>query len=244
LPSLGAQKNFLEFAKWITEAWEKSNANFNEEYFRRAVVKTVIFRSTEALVSDQDWYQGGYRANIVAYTVAKLAATVEAAGKAVDYHDYWSRQAVTPATERQLSVISKQVFTVLTAPPAGIQNVTEWAKKEMCWSRVNQLDIPLSKQVLAELVDEDTDRSRRSEARAEQGAVNRITAQIDVMTLGASYWTTLARWGRTRDLLSPEQIKLLGIAAKMPMMIPTERQSVKLLELKDAMTDEGFQSEA
>ena len=241
--SLGAQKNFLVFAQWVTDAWEKSNANFNEEYFRRVVVNTVIFRDTEKLVSRQEWYQGGYRANIVAYAVAKLAAIIEAVYKAIDYSEYWSRQSISPAMERQLTIVSKKVFKVITDPPAGIQNVTEWAKKELCWTKVSQLEISILKELVAELVDIDTDRARRDGAKAEQGAVNRITAQIDVMNLGAAYWATLLAWARSKNLLGLDQVKLLGVATKMPMMIPTERQSVKLLELKAAMGDRQSASE-
>lgn len=240
--SLGAQKNFLVFATWVTEAWEKSNANFNDEYFRRAVVKTLIFRETEKLVTNQEWYQGGYRANIVAYTLARLAALIDAAGKAIDFDAYWSRQSIFPAMELQLSIVARQVFSVITDPPGGIQNVTEWAKKELCWSRVSQLSIPLSKELLSELVDQETDRSRRDGARVEQGAVNRITAQIDVINLGAAYWSELLAWARAKNLLGQDQVKLLVVAAKMPMMLPTERQSVKLLELKNSMSQEGFRA--
>ena len=42
-------------------------------YFREAVTKAIVFRAVERLVSEQPWYQGGYRANVVAYAIAKLA---------------------------------------------------------------------------------------------------------------------------------------------------------------------------
>ncbi len=238
--SLGAQKNFLVFAQWISEAWEKSNANFNHEYFRRAVIRTVIFRSTEAIVSRQDWYSGGYRANIVAYTVAKLSQAIENAGRALDYAEYWTRQGASPALERQLSVVARRVFDVLTSPPQGIQNVTEWAKKELCWTRISQLEIPLSVELLGELLDRDTDRSRKSEARVEQGQVNRINAQIEVVELGSSHWATLEEWGRSMNLLNPDQLKLLRTAVRMNVRLPNERESAKLLELRAAMIAEGF----
>jgi len=45
-------------------------------YFREAVAKAIVFRSVERLVSGQPWYQGGYRAYVVAYTIAKIANTV------------------------------------------------------------------------------------------------------------------------------------------------------------------------
>ena len=41
------------------------------DYFERLVAKAILFRQTERLVSAQHY--GGYRANIVAYTVAYLS---------------------------------------------------------------------------------------------------------------------------------------------------------------------------
>ena len=46
---------------------------FNEFDFRRAIARGLIFRATEKLVSSQPWYNGGYRANIVAYSLAVLS---------------------------------------------------------------------------------------------------------------------------------------------------------------------------
>lgn len=241
--SLGAQKNFLVFAQWITESWEKSDANFNHEYFRRAVVRRMIFKATEAMVPRQPWYQGGYRAQTVAYAISKLAAMIQAPGKALNYSQYWSRQAVSPVLERQLTIVAGRIFNVLTNPPSGVQNITEWAKKELCWTKVGQLDIPLLDELLDELVDSDTDRSRKSEARAEQSAVNRINAQIEVVELGSPYWASLAEWATTRSLLTVEQIRLLRLAVRMNVRPPNERESAKLLELRTAMTEEGFRPE-
>lgn len=242
--SLGAQKNFLVFAEWVTDAWDKSNANFNHEYFRRAVVKTMIFRSTESLVGRQDWYSGGYRANIVAYTVAKLSHMIETTGMAIDFPEYWTRQGISIPLDRQLAVIARKVFGILTSPPAGIQNVTEWAKKELCWTQVGQLQIPISEELLSELVDRDTDRSRTNEARANQGVVNRINAQIEVVELGAQFWAVLQDWGHSRHLLDPEQLKVLRAAARMNVRLPSERECVRLLEIRDALIKEGFRPEA
>src|SRR5262249_15245596 len=70
--NLGAQKNFARYAGRIGKEWSKSADSFNEFYFRRAIARAIIFRSTEKLVSEQPWYNGGYRANIVAYAIASL----------------------------------------------------------------------------------------------------------------------------------------------------------------------------
>ena len=67
--NLGSQKNFARYATRIGGEWEKSSDGFNEFYFKRAVARGIIFRATERIVSAQPWYNGGYRANIVAYTL-------------------------------------------------------------------------------------------------------------------------------------------------------------------------------
>lgn len=238
--SYGAQKNFLNFATWVTDQWERSNTGFNNEYFRRGVVKTILFRETERLVSKQDWYEGGYRANIVAYTVARLAAECTSRKKALDFRAIWAAQGISPSLARQLAGIAKTVVGVLTDPPAGIQNVTEWSKKELCWQKVEALPVSLIPEWTRELVDLDDDRSIQAGARAEQGAVDRITAQIEVATLGGAYWAELLSWARSRNLVSPDQARLLTVASRLPARLPTERESVRLVEIRRAMEAEGF----
>ena len=135
--SLGAQKNFAFFAEQVGKAWEKSEADFNEVYFREAVAKAIVFRTTEKIISNQPWYQGGYRANIVAYAIAKLAYDVEKMKKSVDFESIWKRQAITANMESALAAVGEAVQTELIHPPVGINNVSEWAKKEGCWSRIS-----------------------------------------------------------------------------------------------------------
>jgi hypothetical protein len=241
--SLGAQKNFLVFARWVSDEWDKNNANFNDEYFRRAIVKTLLFRTVERLVSDQEWYQGGYRANIVTYTLAKLAALMRSRGSTLDYEEYWSKQQVSVAMERQLALIAKHVFDVLVSPPSSIQNVTEWAKKEACWSRVESTPMTLFREVLNSLISTDVDRNRRGEARGAQKELNRISAQIEVVQLGSAYWSELLEWGRTRRTLNGEQERLLELASRLPGLLPTERQSLKLLNIRNVLVEEGFRRE-
>ena len=74
--SKGAQKNFMAFADYVAKAWEASADSFHEDYFRAAVGRVTLFRSLEKIVSAQPWYSGGYRANVVAYSMAKLAHSI------------------------------------------------------------------------------------------------------------------------------------------------------------------------
>jgi hypothetical protein len=70
--SRGAQKNFAEFAKDIGETWSKNDAKFDELWYRRLISKAIVFRWLETEIPKQPWYEGGYRANIVTYAMAKV----------------------------------------------------------------------------------------------------------------------------------------------------------------------------
>lgn len=240
--SLGAQKNFLAFAQWVGDKWKKSDTEFNEEFFRNAVAKAILFRHTERLVSRQPWYQNSYRANIVAYTIAKLSSLIEicAHGQVLDMRSIWARQGVSSALDNQIAVIAKAVFDVVVSPVQGFQNVTEWCKKELCWKRVQEVALQLENRFVQELVRADEANAEKKEARKLQRMDSKIECQAEVVKLGANYWSQLGVWGRQNNLISPEEEKTVNIAARIPSMIPNERQSAILMTLKRRIEEEGF----
>ena len=93
------------------------------------MARALIFRRLEKLVSAQSWYDGGYRANIVAYTLSKLASLVAATGKSVDFQGIWQNQGISENLERTLTDIAEVVHTAILDTPEGIRNISEWAKK-------------------------------------------------------------------------------------------------------------------
>jgi hypothetical protein len=240
--SLGAQKNFVNFSSYAQTEWEKNPEQFNEEYYKRVVVKAMLFRRTEELVSDQSWYQGGYRANIVAYTIAKFAHLIqfEGTGDAFDFKACWTRQSLSSAIESQLTLIAYEVFEVIVSPDGGLQNVTEWAKKEVCWSRVQGLRIPLQKELVKELVGREDDRAVKRAAEAQQTIMSGIQIQMTVVNLGSPYWKELHAWAKSRLLLSPEEESFVALATGMPRKLPSEKQSARLLQIKERVEVEGF----
>ena len=77
--SKGAQYNMRHFADIIDKEWEKSNEQFNDVYYRNVISLAILFKETEKIVSEQDWYKAikSYRANIVPYTISILAHIVK-----------------------------------------------------------------------------------------------------------------------------------------------------------------------
>ena len=61
-------------AKFVVEERQRRPLQFNDEFFKSSVGHTIVFRELEQLIpAETDWYDGGYRANIVTFTIAKLA---------------------------------------------------------------------------------------------------------------------------------------------------------------------------
>jgi hypothetical protein len=241
--SQGAQKNFVSFSTHVQSEWDKNPEQFNEEYYRRVAVKGMLFRKTEELVSHQAWYQGGYRANVVAYTIAKFAHLIqfEGTGDSFDFKACWARQSLTPAIESQLKLIASDVFNVIVSPDGGLQNVTEWAKKEVCWSRVQALRIPLQLRLANELVGREDDRTVMVGAQAQQVIATGIQIQTTVVELGSTYWRELHAWAKSRSLLSPEEESIVLVACGMPRRLPSEKQAARLIQIKDKIERDGFE---
>ena len=71
LPSIvsrGAQKCYLDFMDVLDR---RGQFLPDEAFFKRAVGRAIMFRETERIVSRRKF--GGYRANIVTYTLAWLS---------------------------------------------------------------------------------------------------------------------------------------------------------------------------
>ncbi len=117
--NLGAQRNFIQYMDRIDEAWEKSQDQFNEDYYRRIIARAIVFKATELMISRQDWYkcQPGYRANIVAYTLSVASAVSKNKNRMLDYQRIWKDQGIDDSFRDQLACIAKIVRDILYLEP-------------------------------------------------------------------------------------------------------------------------------
>ena len=241
--SLGAQKNFAAFARRIGQAWKKQSDEFGEAWYREVIAKALVFRATERIVSAQPWYQGGFRANIVAYTIARIGHRVRNIKRAVDFEAIWRRQAPGPMLRRTIAVVAERVHNVLIDPPEGMRNVTEWAKKQACWHRVTKVDIQWPRALVEELMSVEEKRDAARSARREQRQLNGIEAQMAVVNAGGPFWAGTLAWGQEQGLVSPMEIGVLRVAAGVPARIPSEKQSSKAVEVLRKLQSRGYQQE-
>lgn len=242
--NLGAQKNFAQYAKRIGQEWAKNPDNFNELYYKRAIARAILFRKTERIVSVQSWYSGGYRANIVAYTLALLSRLCADMGKSFDFMKVWESQDITDVMRDAIEITAKVVFDSIMTPMAGISNISEWCKKEACWDRLQlksgELKSLLPKPFLNGLVDKENIVEEVKSAAKVQKIDNGIEAQKKVMSIPAAKWRQIMADGNEKDIFSPMEMGILQVASKIPAKIPSEKQSVILIDVLAKATLEGI----
>lgn len=242
--NLGAQKNFAQYAKRIGKEWAQSSDSFNEFYFQRAIARAILFRAAEKLVSAQPWYNGGYRANIVAYTLPLLGEIARLRKATPNYKQIWSTQSIDDVLAEALTVIAEAVNEDITSPPQGISNVTEWCKRDACWDRLvkraDSISASLPDQFWESLVSQEHVQHEARSARQVQQIDNGISAQKKVFDVPTAHWSRILKEGLKRDLLSPKEMDILRIAEQLPAKIPSPKQCSILIEVLNKARLEGI----
>jgi hypothetical protein len=212
--------------------------------FKRIIARALLFRATERLVSAQPWYNGGYRANIVAYTLAVLGEILKRAGKAAPYGKIWTAQAVDVPTEAAIVAIATAVNEEIIQPPQGISNISEWCKKEACWTgllgKVDVFADLLDESFLEGLPSAGEGAADLQEARRTQKVDNGIEAQTKVLAITVKDWGRVHATLSARKVLTAKETGVLQIAMQMPMKLPTEKQCLVLLDTLEKARLEGL----
>ena len=242
LVSSGAQKNFTAFAALVARQWESAPDTFNDLYWKHLVAKGLLFETVRVAIAKADWYQKGYLANYVTYTLAKLAYEIgrQAKGRAFDLDQIWNAQAVPPSVVSECLAIGRKVQAILTSESRPVQNVTEWAKKEACWDRVQTAEHQLSENFLAGLGQRLAVSQKKRDARATQRIDSGIDLQVRVLSMQPSEWVAVQEFLRASRLLSPKDADILDLVTGRKPDVPSESQAKRLMALHQRAADSGF----
>ncbi|NNU82136.1 hypothetical protein HMH01_16995 [Halovulum dunhuangense] len=238
-----AQKNFAAFAREIGEAWSKSDVGYDELWYRRLIAKAIIFRKLEAEVPKQPWYEGGYRANIVTYAMAKVFHDANSDNQVLDLDAIWRRQAVSDALQQALLLAAAEANDVITNPPTGVRNMSEWAKQQACWNGLKGRRLDYGPEFESCLVLKETARTRQRDEKKERQAKEGIAAQSEVVGRGPAFWQDILARGMAERKLSPMDQQILQVCASMPRRVPSERQSQHAMTVLARLRDLGVVSE-
>ena len=200
---------------------------------------------TEWVVSHQPWFEQGYRANIVTYSIALLHRLIlqQFKGKDLDLQLIWSRQQVPDLITNELVKITKYVFERITDPHRGTINVTQWCKREACLESMKACPIKLSDEMVKVLLGKEEAKTAEKEAKKDQKLISDVQAQAKVLELGADFWKKVNAFViQKRVSMSPDQLKALKYAVRIPAQLPSAYQSLQLLDLLERAEANGFKA--
>lgn len=218
--SRGAEKNFREFTVKLKE---RSGFTPDQKYFEHLVAKAILFKRTEKLVDVLKY--GGYRANIVTYTLAWLSHET---AQRIDLDRIWKNQKLTTPLEEAIIIVSKHAHQHVINPPNG-GNITEWCKKEDCWKKFSEVRISIPETLMSEL---------KQYGKAVTGNGNRGIDGPDerdkelilkIMQVSPNVWFEIAAWAKQTNNLASWQ---RGIAFSMGKLLsqgkePSRKQAIQ-----------------
>jgi hypothetical protein len=237
-----AEKAFIAFAERITKEWEDeaNRAIYNDDWFRAAVARVILFRAAESIVSNAPWYEGGYRAQIVAYSCMRLAGLGSELGSGLNYLKIWSQQSAGPTLEKQILLIGEEMAGILLAPPRAGQNVGEWAKQQACRKTALEYRVEILPAFEDWVAKGGEQRLQEREARRTRRVHDGLDALKQVIERDAKYWASIRDFCRSKSILTPEDERSLVPACQLPNKMPNDRQAACLMRLIDKALDAGW----
>lgn len=236
--SEGAQKNFKRFTLRLSD---RGNFVPDNKYYERLIAKAIIFRNAEKLVQKQQY--GGYRANIVTYTIAYLSFIT---AQRIDLDAIWKNQALSENLETSIVEVSRLVHESIVNPPGG-QNVGEWCKKPKCWEEIKSLEYDLPDGLKKELVDTSKPDYVVSAASGKVSSLNAVTAEEQEIInaasdIDASTWYALSRWAKQTGNFQGWQRSIVFSVGNMIARgkAPSYKQSVQAMKVYNEALEKGF----
>lgn len=255
-------KNWVmkEFGAEIGEEYKANRAVFNELYFKKCVCATIVFRSVDNYLEENKdsakkptgfWYKtGGYKLNIVPYSIAKIISCIPD-GYTLNYSLIWQKQCLSAPFMREIEKVTKLTNDFICDSHGMI--VTEYCKRLSTWEEYkNRVHYTLSDDFLNELIPLSLIKEEEQSAKSEQKETNELQSIMDLISLGASYWSELMKKGMEKSLISyQEQAALKQLismtmtgnipvsgSGKVPYKTTTTIKTV--LEVKDKLEAEGI----
>ena len=237
--SKGSEKCMSYFAEYIDGKFQSTPEYFNEEFYKMAICFVILFRTTDRIVNKATWYNvGGYKLNIVPYTISKLIASIPD-GYSLDYELIWKKQQLYPSLNAQIEKIAKITNEFIQQSNGVI--VTEYCKKEDTWKKYRNYPIQLDADFVNDLVSKELLESRIKSEIKEEKLKTEINCLVEIYNLGSAYWSNLLAEGLKRHALSPMEADLLKLAIDYAdnKRFPSDKQSKLIWKIRDKLDGIG-----
>ena len=229
---MGAQKNFVAFMRTLRQArgttWEPDDV-----FYRELIAKAILFNAASKIVRQEGF--PAYRANIATYLVAYLS---HRCGGQLDIDAIWREQGLSQELDRMLRAWARPIADCIQESAAG-RNVTEWCKKEACWTAVKVLNLPWPKDRPSELVAGEVSQHANGEALTS----DEQSSAAECMKYSAEQWFAVQTWGRRTGQLAEWQSgiahTLSSYAAGGWQRVPSVKQSKQAIRILETARSGG-----
>ena len=227
--SKGGQAGFRDFTIRL-----KKRGKFipDQKYYQDLIAKAIMYRRVKKIVRNQKFL--GFWANIADYTLAYISFKT---GQRIDLTKIWKTQSTTEAFDNMAETVSNAIYKYLVDTCAGI-NTTQWCKKEQCWDKVKELNIPVNSGIADEM------KSVGKPKPTGLDTLNNPETKLiqDIYSVSADYWFSIAAWGKETGNLAGYQC---GISRTLGMNVgwnkePSIKQARQAIKILNVAYGKGF----
>jgi hypothetical protein len=227
----GAQYSFSYFAEQTTDKLEKDSLAITEKYFKDAISRVILFRRVEKLVSSSDWYNGGFRAQIVTYSIAYLSYLVSSRKHYFDFNKIWELQDLDDNLISCLNKIASYVHETIVNPPPGYANVSQWCKQKKCWDTIKEIkcNVVLPSEYLVEKQEmQYIKKEERKSKKLDKGIEMQVFVMKDVSMMS---WGKISDYYHRKENFRDLSAKQRGILQSMSIgkLLPPSEKQAKIL---------------
>lgn len=238
--SKGREDAFKHFASQISSKYESEPDFVNEVYFKESVSIAIIYRQLEKLIPRQDWFEKGYRSQIINYTIAKIVFMLEQHNMALDLAQIWERQSLSPELSEQLLLVAKRIQQSFNEDKQEA-NIAQWCKKPACWEAVKRIDIDFTSGIQKCVISEKKSKWASKVATRVEKNTRNMNSQIEVVNLGYSYWKEVYEWALEHNAVDGREKDFLRLALKLEYnKYPSDKQCTVIIQIRDKLREYGM----
>ena len=244
--SMGKQAIVKVFAEETKKQWAKSDADFNNYYFKRVVALAILFKSTDDIIKQSKWYKAkhSYKANVIAYSMSILFHHIRTATKGyeLDFMQIWNQQRISSELAVQMRILCNEVYEFITRSDRLTENVTQWCKQAKCWERAQSNNWTFNVSFQKILVSKETINTEEKEAKEERKVANEVDALKFIITAGSEYWKNVLEWSDSRRLLSDMEKSILKMIVNINITgrTPSVKQAKVIIKARERLIAEGM----
>lgn len=195
--SLGKENNFQAFNNMIKQGLIDNNVN--EDYYKKSVASVILFRKINDVVNEEKY--GGFKANIVTYTMAILSFLTD---RELNLMDIWNKQDISFSLKEIIRKITHKINSKIQETPSNNTNVQMWCRKKECWDNVKTINF--------EDIDGLYDMCTHNVSKdSEKQYIKFKDKMLSIEQINISMLDKLIRFGLLHEIISESDVKIFNI---------------------------------